>query len=142
MGRNSLHMNCGKAVYLWDYLGMLRGEKVIGRSSLIICSCSPSLTGSVAKDDPYQLCTSSGHNKAHRYGGYICPLNSLTDYLKTVCFEPWLQGGWNNTIHMCLSISLNNIPGWICSCWQNMRDTFSGIKFFHSSVQKTRAFMP
>ena len=31
---------------------MLRGEKAGGHSSLIICSCSPSLTGSVAKDDP------------------------------------------------------------------------------------------
>lgn len=35
--------------------GMLRGNKVKGHSSLIICSCSPFLPGSVAEDDPYWL---------------------------------------------------------------------------------------
>ncbi len=57
-----LHMNRGgKAVYPRDYPGCLGGEKVGGHSSLIICSCSPSLTGSVAKDDLHQLCTSHEH---------------------------------------------------------------------------------
>lgn len=66
-----LHMNCGKAVYPKGLSRMLRGEEAGGRPSLIICSCSPSLTGSVAKDDPHQLCTSrmhtgSTHTHTHR----------------------------------------------------------------------------
>lgn len=56
---------------------VLRGEKVEGYSSLINCSCSPSLTGSMAKDDP---CAPTAHvTYPHRN------MQALTHTYNTAC---------------------------------------------------------
>lgn len=115
---------------------MLRGEKVGGHSSLIICSCSPSLTSSVAKDDPCQLCTSpmkGTHTQTHTHiCAVLCPvllLSKLADRL----LRSWMlwtltSRGLKHQPYVPERIIVAELCR-ICQCWQNIWDIMSGIRW-------------